>query len=75
MEFVILGVFTAFNFLILKVKLEQKRILDFIFDIAALIIISSIFGGTLGGMTIAMIASFIISLTLFFFPPRLFKGL
>lgn len=74
MEYALLGLFTSFNFIVLKVKLEHGRVLDFIFDIGSFIILSAIFGGTLGGMAIAMIASFIISLTLFVFPPKIFKG-
>lgn len=73
MELILLGIATAFNFLILKVKLEQGRILDLIFDIAALIALNAMFAGTLGGMAIAMVGSLIISITLFLFPPRIFK--
>jgi len=74
-ELLILGVFTAFNFLILKIKLESKRIADFFFDLGSFIILTMIFGGTLGGMTIAMVAGFIISITLLMFPPKVFKDL
>jgi len=73
MELLILGVFTAFNFIVLKVKLEKGRILDFGFDLGSVIVLTAIFGGTLGGMSIAMVASFIISFTLLLFPPKLFK--
>ena len=75
MQLLILGVFTAFNFLILKIKLENKRIADFLFDLGSFIVLTMIFGGTLGGMVIAMVAGFIISITLLIFPPKLFKDL
>lgn len=68
----ILGIFTAFNFLILLYKLKAGRVLDFILDIGILIVLSSIFGGTFAGMTVAMVASFIVSLVLLFFRPSLF---
>ena len=74
MEILMIGVATAFNFLIIKWKLEKKRFADAAFDIGILIILSVIFGGTLGGMTIAMIASAIVSLYLIWKPPVLPKA-
>jgi len=45
MELVIIGLVTAANFLILKVKVEQNRWADLIFDISVLSILSFLFSG------------------------------
>ncbi len=70
MEFLIIAVATFFNFMILKWKFEKGRYADLAFDMATLVAISFLFGGTLGGMIIAMIASALISLYLIVFPPK-----
>lgn len=70
MLYVILGVVTAFNFLIVKYKVEHNRYGDATYDILAIVALNYFFAGTLGGMVIAMTASLIISLYLLRFPPR-----
>ena len=50
MELIVIGIITAANFLILKVKAEQNRWADLAFDITILSILSFLFGGTLGGV-------------------------
>jgi len=73
MELIIIGLVTAANFLILKIKAEQNRWADLIFDIFVLSVLSFLFSGTLGGLTIAMVSSFSVSVYLYFFPPNLKK--
>lgn len=73
MELIIIGLVTAANFLILKVKAEQNRWADLIFDISVLSILSLMFSGTLGGLTIAMVGSFTVSIFLYFYPPNIKK--
>ena len=73
MELIIIGLVTAANFLILKVKAEQHRWADLIFDITVLFILSFLFSGTLGGLTIAMVSSFAVSIYLYFYPPNIRK--
>ena len=73
MELIIIGLVTAANFLILKVKAEQNRWADLIFDIVVLSILSFLFSGTLDGLTIAMVSSFTVSIYLYFYPPNLQK--
>jgi uncharacterized protein (DUF983 family) len=73
MELIIIGLVTAANFLILKIKAEQNRWADLIFDIVVLSILSFLFSGTLGGLTIAMVSSFTVSVYLYFYPPNLKK--
>lgn len=73
MELILIGLVTAANFLILKVKAEKNRWADLIFDLIVLSILSYLFSGTLGGLTIAMVSSFTVSIYLYFFPPNLKK--
>ena len=73
MELIIIGLVTAANFLILKVKAEQNRWADLTFDIFVLSVLSFLFAGTLGGLTIAMVSSFTVSVYLYFYPPNLKK--
>ena len=67
----IIGVITFFNLIILKIKWERERYADLTVDISAIVVLNYFFGGTLNGMTIAMIASFLISLYLLVFPPKI----
>lgn len=73
MDLIIIGFVTAGNFLILKIKAEQNRWADLAFDIVVLSILSYLFAGTLGGLTVAMVSSFVVSVYLYFFPPDLKK--
>lgn len=70
MEALIIGVATAFNVLIIKYKVEKGRYEDAIFDSVVLISLASVFGGSMGGMIIATISSFIVSIYLMFSPPK-----
>ena len=69
-EFILMGVFTAMNFIVIKTKFEHKRIADMLFDLLCLFILINIFGGTFSGMITAMVAGFIISVYLWYFPPK-----
>jgi len=71
MEFIIIGIAVAFNFLVIKVKFERKRYADGILDLALLTIISFLFAGSFGGLVVATVASALISVFLFVFPPKL----
>ena len=71
MEYLIIGVFTAFNFIILKVKFDKQRYGDFILDLLMVVVLASLLGGTLGGMITAIIASSIVSFYLLFNPPKM----
>jgi len=73
MEIIIIGLVTAANFLILKIKAEQNRWADLAFDVTVLFILSYLFTGTLGGLTVAMISSFVVSAFLYFYPPKIKK--
>ena len=73
MEYLIMGIAAAFNLLIVYWKVSHNRVGDGVLDAIALVILSSIFGGTLGGMLVATVASAIVSLVLLINPPKL-KG-
>lgn len=73
MELLIIGIVTALNLIVLKVKFEQERYADLALDVTAIVVLNVFFGGTLAGMTIAMIASAIISIFLYFNPPKIFN--
>ena len=72
MEILIIAIATALNLIVLKWKAERERYGDLFLDISALIALNWMFGGTLGGMMIAMMASAMISTYLFFSPPTFF---
>ena len=68
--YLVMGIAAAFNILIIKWKLENSRIGDASLDAAILILLSLVFGGTLGGMVIATVSSAIVSMYLLVFPPK-----
>ena len=70
MLWLVIGVLTAFNLLIFKIKFEQGRYGDLLYDVSTFLVLNVIFGGTLGGMIVAMVASGIISVYLYFNPPK-----
>ncbi len=70
MELLIMGIITAFDFLILKWKFEHKRYADFTMDLGLLLVIIQLFHGSMGGMVVGMIAQVIISFYLLIFPPK-----
>ena len=71
MYYLIIGIAVAFNFLVIKAKLERQRYADAGLDASLLVVISLLFSGSFGGLVTATIASAIVSIYLFFFPPKL----
>jgi Na+/proline symporter len=71
MELAIIGVVVAFNFLVIYAKFNNKRYLDGGLDLVLLATVSILFGGSYAGLVVATIASAIISLYLFFSPPKI----
>lgn len=74
MEYILIAIVTSFNFLVIKWKLEKKRYEDAALDTAILVILASFFGGSMGGMIIAVIASFIVSIYLLASPPEFLES-
>ena len=75
MELLMMAVATVLNFIFIKHKLEKERYADVLFDVAVLALLSALFAGTMGGMVIAMIASALMSIYLYFFPPRFLSNM
>lgn len=65
-----IGLITAFNLIVFKIKFEQGRYGDLALDFVTFAFLTAFFGHTLGGMVIAMIAGTVVSLYLFIFPPH-----
>lgn len=70
MEFIIIGVAAAFNLIVVMMKFERKRYGDAFFDVSSLIILDVLFGGSYAGMVVATVASAIISIYLYYYPPK-----
>ncbi len=70
MEALVIALVTVANILIIKWKLEHKRFEDALFDGGILVVLVIVSGGTLGGLIISTITSFIISLSFLVSPPR-----
>lgn len=70
---VIAGIAMAFNFLIILWKFRKNRTLDAIVDAGIFLAIAIMSSGTVAGLQIGMIASFIVSLYLLMKPPILKK--
>jgi hypothetical protein len=64
MEYLILGLVTAFNFIILKYKFDHARYYDLTIDIITLLFLSWLFKGTISGLIVAMIAGSVVSIYL-----------
>ena len=70
MEVLLIGLATAFNFIIIMWKYKIKRISDASVDFIILIALAWMFSGTITGMAVGMVASCVISLYLFISPPK-----
>ena len=72
MEYLFAALATFFNFAVIRWKIQHKRYDDALLDFTVLLTLSIIFGGY-GGMVVAMISSFMISIYLLVYPPTLFS--
>ena len=68
MEIILISLATALNLIIIIVKIKKGRYFDTLVDASAMVTLGSVFGGTLGGMTIAMISGALITIYLWFQP-------
>lgn len=71
MEVVVIGIATAFNFIVILWKLQYSRVLDGLLDILVFIAIASMFSGTISGMSVGMVASMVVSIYLLKYSPEL----
>ena len=70
MEAAVIGIATAFNFIVILFNFKRHRYEDACFDLAVFIAISYMFAGTISGMSVGMVASAIVSIWLWFDPPK-----
>lgn len=75
MELLIIGVVTFLNLLFIKVKYERKRYEDAFFDLALLVLLSLVFGGSFSGLVVATVTSLLLSIYFFFSPPTFFRNM
>ncbi len=68
---VVMGVFMAFNFGIIKWKYENDREADATMDLGFLILLSWWLGDSITGMAMATVASAILSMYLLISPPKI----
>lgn len=70
MELLIISVAVFLNFGLLVWKWNAKRYGDLLVDVGTLVALSYLFGGTMGGMTIALCAGAMMSIFLIFYKPK-----
>ena len=70
MEAAVIGIATAFNFIVIIFKFKKLRYEDACFDLVIFTIITWMFAGTISGMSVGMVASAIVSIWLWFDPPK-----
>jgi uncharacterized membrane protein YqgA involved in biofilm formation len=75
MEFLIIGIVSALNLIVITHKFKKGRYEDGIFDSILFGFMAVIFSGSYGGMVVAMISSLIISIYLWASPPKFFKNI
>jgi hypothetical protein len=59
---------TAGQFIVVSEKIRKRRLFDAVIDLSIATVISTLYAGTLGGMAIAMVASVLFSIYLYFRP-------
>lgn len=74
MEYMVLGLVVAINFIIVKMKLDRKRWEDAICDVTIMVVILTMFSGSYAGLIVGSVASLCISIYFFASPPRFFSG-
>jgi len=67
----LMGFFTFLNFGVIKFKIEKERYGDAILDSIVLVIIGIFFSGSTESLQIGVMASAIMSLYLYVYPPKL----
>lgn len=74
MEFIIIGIVSAINLIIIVHKFRKGRVTDGVFDSLLFTLMASMFSGSYGGMVVAMISSLVISIYLWASPPMFFRA-
>ena len=71
----IMGISVATNIIFVKWKIENERYSDAILDGVIFVALSMLFAKTVSGLSIATLASSIVSFYLYFSPPKEFMNL
>ena len=66
---IVMAIFTSANLGFIKLKLEQDRNADAAVDAVVLVVLAYVFGGSIMGLSVATVASGLISLYLYISPP------
>jgi len=75
MELIITAFAVFLNFGLLKWKLDAERYSDLFIDLVVLGSLTYMFGGTMGGIVIGLVAGAMMSVYLLFFPPKFMANL
>jgi len=70
MELLIIGIVTGFNVLVIIYKYNAGRESESVLDLILFGVVVYMTAGSLGGMQVGMIASAIVSMYLYFNPPK-----
>ena len=73
MEYVLIGLISATNLIVIIHKFKCNRIEDGIFDILLFVLLVMIFNGSYSGMVVGMVASLCVSAYLWVCPPTFFQ--
>ena len=73
MEFILIGIVSALNLIIIIHKLKKSRVEDAVFDAILMFTMMGISNGSYGAMVVSMIASLVISIYLWASPPMFFR--
>lgn len=73
MEFIIIGIAVFFNIAVIKWKFDRERYADAFVDFGCLIVVALLFSGSYAALVVGTIASALVSIYLFFSPPKLPK--
>jgi len=72
-EFIIIGIVSALNLIVIIHKFKKGRVEDGVLDSILFAVMTFLFSGSYGGMVVAMISSLIISIYLLASPPMFFR--
>jgi hypothetical protein len=73
LEFILIGVATFFNIAVVKWKFDSGRTADACLDAFLLIVVAFLFSGSYAALVVGSIASALVSIYLYFSPPKLPK--
>jgi hypothetical protein len=70
MEYLVIGIAVFFNIAFIKWKFDAERYADAVVDVTLLVGVMWLFSGSYGALVIGTLASALVSIFLFFSPPK-----